>query len=957
MNPIYKFYLYTDADISKVGGMEYGKAVDSTNGTMRDYPEYNCTGYIPISPGCILFPANQKGNGAFFDRNKKYCGTYPYIELSGEVKAPDNAVYVRMNIHNTVANQYTLSMAKPVFPNYKDDLAKEYELETNQRFYRPKLSGKITFQLYDYDYIRAQSFETMFVLYIYKSNDLGASWSQYYKGKFMNTDCEFSDDDKKCTVQPDTLDEYNDVLAGLEKEYNLISLAPEIVRMNLDKRPLIQVYIPGDSVVSCFLGGDYWEQDANAVDNRNDLVNKYYFALCNLLKEIRITVNGTPTEANGVYAGRMSVGNINNTFTGTLSPDIANGYYIEASQQYAPPFFGVVLYRLIRRSDNQPMFTYTATLPGNQPWDNVTFTMQPVQGSGATGTVTAEMATYNIYARYLCDVDKINDLNTYALPTEDIVENNRNYKRAIGYAIDVAYISNNYSSNPTEWGLLEPGKYFMPPYSIWGQAFFPIARSTWRYASVWFGFSAFDWILEEQARKTYMLRDAYPVASCIQQILAQFAPGITHQATPEYSEFLYGNSSPLHNRKFTLLVTQKTNILVGDYDQPAQKAPTTLQQFTNMLRDCFRCFWYIEDGKFKIEHILWFRNGGSYSYNPVIGTDITQLRLRRNGKPWGFASSSWSFDKVDMPERYQFEWMDDVTKGFEGYPIDILSKYVTAGKIENVSVSGFTTDVDYMLLNPGEISKDGFALFAAVDSQYIPDNYSTGGAGVTANVESGGIFGNVLLTIGQTAAGTGFVQNNNISVPPGGSFRVRFSARLTTGTAQTLAVGVIASNSVTGIIAVNLTNQNQTFTFDLVNDMPNDMYPGFTIFSEQKVVGNVILVTDFTVEVRNQYKLPYWNYSINGLDYILQNGLMSWLYLQPQFYIYDLPARRVKINNSETYAQGIERKKKQVVEYPSNDDPNPMQLIKTYIGNGQVNKISITLHSRMNKVTLNYDTE
>lgn len=32
-----------------------------------------------------------------------------------------------------------------VNPNYKDDLALDYELETNQRFYRAKLSGKINF--------------------------------------------------------------------------------------------------------------------------------------------------------------------------------------------------------------------------------------------------------------------------------------------------------------------------------------------------------------------------------------------------------------------------------------------------------------------------------------------------------------------------------------------------------------------------------------------------------------------------------------------------------------------------------------------------------------------------------------------------------------------------------------------------------------------------------------------
>lgn len=68
----------------------------------------------------------------------------------------------------------------------------------------------------------------------------------------MKTDCTFNDDDKTVEVQPETVDEYNNVLAGLEKEYNLIELAPEIQFINIKKRPLIQIYVPGDSIVSCF---------------------------------------------------------------------------------------------------------------------------------------------------------------------------------------------------------------------------------------------------------------------------------------------------------------------------------------------------------------------------------------------------------------------------------------------------------------------------------------------------------------------------------------------------------------------------------------------------------------------------------------------------------------------------------------------------------------------------------
>lgn len=713
-----------------------------------------------------------------------------------------------------------------VCPNYKDDLTLDYELETNQRFYRAKLSGKINFVRADYDIINNAPFDSEFFLYIEKSDDWGQTYNQYYKAKFMKTDCTFNDDDKLVTVQPETIDQYNDVLAGLEKEYNLIELAPQIEFLTIRKRPLIQIYVPGDSIVSCFLGGTNWEQDANATTDQNALVGTYHFALCNILKEIQITPNGSPSAIGGLYIGRMKTGANANNFEGNLYPELNVDYYIYISQQRIEglPFGGVIV-EIRKRSDDTVMFRYSKAT--TSPFDTLEFDLTAVEGSGATGTMHADMKSYNIYARYLVDVDKIDDLDTYPLSSDDIVDNNRNYRRAIGYAIDVAFISNNFSDTPTEWGLADSGKYFEPPYSIYGQTFYPIARSTWRYASLWFGFYLMDWILEEKARKAYTLRDAFTLSSCINVLLKEFAPRVTHEATPEYSQFLYNTNNPISGQSFKLLISQKSNIINGEYQTPAQKAPVTLQQIMTMLRDIYKCYWYIEDGKFKIEQINWFRNGGSYGYNPIIDYDLTQLENVRNGKKLAFATSEYSFDKVDMPERYQFEWMDDVTTPFEGLPIEITSKYVTAGKIEEINISNFTSDIDLMLLNPGAISSDGFALFAAV-------------------------------------------------TPSGGG----------------------------------------------------------------------------------QLELPFTRRTVDNVEYYLQNGYLAFINIQPTYWVYDMPARNFKINNTPNYAIGIERKKKQTLNFPAGTtDPNPMRLVKTYIGNGEIDKISVNLCSRNIKATLKYDTE
>lgn len=834
MNPIYRFGF---VNTFFVDGFAVG-----TDGTHTS-PNYSYTKeYIPVSniyPRKLFMSTAPENAGVWYDSNKNIISNFGSNPPAANVEfdIPNNAYYVRVNftLSSRRAGSAWLRLGTMdadnyiapyiVHPNYKDDLAKEYELETNQRFYRAKLSGKLSFIRDDYDYINNKPFDTTFLLLIEKSNDGGKTWTSYYSGQFMKTDCTFIDYDKKVTVQPDTIDEYNDVLAGLEKEYNLITLAPAIQRITINKRPLIQIYVPGDSIVSCFLGGTNWEQDANATTDQNALVRTYHFALCNILKEIQITSHGSPAVISGLYTGRMATGATPGVFTGNLYPELNVNYYIFISQQTIDSTpFGIALVEIRRRSDDVAMFRYQKATTA--PFDTLEFDLTAVDGSGATGTMHADMKSYNIYARYLVDVEKIGDLDTYPLPTDDIIDNNRNYRRAIGYAIDVAFISNNFSDTPTEWGLADNGKYFAPPYSIYGQTFYPIARSTWRYASLWFGFYLMDWILEEQARKAYTLRDAFPVASCISVLLNQIAPGIKHEATAEYSQFLYGSSNPISGLTFRLLVSQKTNIINGEYQQPAQKAPTTLQQFTNMLRDCFKCYWYIDGGKFKIEHIQFFKNGGSYGGGAIISRDLTKEINLRNGLPWAFNTSEYSFDKVDLAERYKFEWMDDVTTPFEGLPIQVISKYVTPGKIEEINISNFTSDIDMMLLNPGNMSSDGFALFAAV--------------------------------------------------PP------------TSG---------------------------------------------------------------------SQWILPFTRQTINGVEYFLQNGYLAFINLQSPYWMYDLPARRVSVNGSEVNAYGIERKKKQTFSFPATDDPNPMQLIKTYIGNGQIDKLSVNLHSRSIKATLKYDTE
>ena len=725
--------------------------------------------------------------------------------------------------------------ANPVF---SDDVTLDYELENNQRFYRAKLSGTFKFVRQDFAKIMAAAFDTVYYFYIEKSNDWGQTWTQYYKSMFMRTDCTINDDDQVVTVQPNPIDQYNDVLAGLEKEYNLISLAPEIKRITLQKRPLIQIYIPGENIVSCFLGGMSWEQDANPVSDIGELESIYHFAKIVNVASITLSA-GTPkntseqqyldanpwiNEAVGTYVGELSG---EYRFTNNLT-----GYYIKADNPGNTGPYSLYNPQGKKMADTAMFTTIDPTAYGaNFAFE---YRYEKTESDGETYDYTFDFLyqyiglNVPIMGRYLLDVETILDLTTYPLPTDDIVGNNRNYRRAIGYAVSgTIVLSTNFSDMPTEYGLADNGRYYRPPYSIYGQKFYPIARTHWENYSIWFAFHVFDENLERQGRKPYTLRDCYPISSVISVLLQQFAPGIVHEPEPHYSRFLYRDENPITGDEFRLFVSPKSNILVGDYQSPVQKAPATLKQFLDMLRNTFQLYWHIEGNKFCIEHISYYRNGGTYDGNPIVGYDLTQLENIRNGKKRAYGTSEYTFDKEDMPERYQFTWGDDVTDAFEGQPMQIISKYVQPGKIEEINIGGFNPDIDLMLLNPEAMSQDGFALFSA------------------------------------------------------------------------------------------------TYNYQM-----------------------------------QQYELPFVRRDIDNVTYYLQNGFMAMVNLQPQYWLYDMPAKNLIVNGVQVWAYGIQRRKSQILTFPiGNNDPNLFRQVKTYIGNGQIDKLSINLSSRMAEATLKYDTE
>ncbi len=179
---------------------------------------------------------------------------------------------------------------------------------------------------------------------------------------------------------------------------------------------------------------------------------------------------------------------------------------------------------------------------------------------------------------------------------------------------------------------------------------------------------------------------------------------------PSLINYVTGEASFVNNLK----LYQKSDIKRPNATNPATKAETNFMKlFSDVLR-IFNCGYFMEGNTLRVEHISWFEK--NQNLNLVdIAIDTKQTSLRGTRK--------YSYDKTKLPKFEYFEWMDEVSKEFEGTPIwydngcveddDDLADSLT-NRVENT-----TTDMLYCFTNSGSgsgVSDSGFVI-VATDSQ------------------------------------------------------------------------------------------------------------------------------------------------------------------------------------------------------------------------------------------------
>ena len=612
------------------------------------------------------------------------------------IKLKINGVYTQEDVH----------------PVFGDDIKINISREENQIFRREKIEGTFKFVNKDFDLIYECSIFTKFTLEIYREDVYVGS------ADFIRTDCEFNLDDKICSVKLTTKDIYEKILNGYDNKYNLVKLAPQRESVTMTKRAVLQFYVRGENVVTNVVGGVHYEQSCKEVYDASELRNTYHF--------------------EGYLP--LSYIYINNVIDATAPSDVLGGYFIDKSiggsaaiiyvNKENPRYriqltYNLAAWVLLLIDSTTDKTLASSELPNVQSGSQaITFVKAGSSGGDyASGTYNSDG---DLYCRLL--LPKQSDNSFQRSMDNDITDYDSNYPYvrsvSLGQFAPKMKMVVDKSTTPTEWGIDSEGTYFMYPtldadQQKKGVSPIPIGQSHWERMSSWLLSDDDVNDLVDDFDDTFVLKDSYPIWSAIAVLLNEIDDTITFEGTQDYSMFLYsGAMQELYSYDFlgcrnALHITPISNIKKTFYEQAAQRGEISLKQILDMLRNVYNCYWFIDsNNRLRIEHIVYFKNGNSYTNErPIPTIDVTNKKNLPTGEGWEFAQNSVEYETGKCPARYEFKWGDKCTYPFVGEPIDVKDIYLDASQKESVGIENFLADIDYIVSNPSGVSDDLFAVF------------------------------------------------------------------------------------------------------------------------------------------------------------------------------------------------------------------------------------------------------
>ena len=110
-------------------------------------------------------------------------------------------------------------------------------------------------------------------------------------------------------------------------------------------------------------------------------------------------------------------------------------------------------------------------------------------------------------------------------------------------------------------------------------------------------------------------------------------------------------------------------------------------------------------------------------------------------------------------------------------------------------------------------------------------------------------------------------------------------------------------------------------------------------------------------EAGGVYSLPFVNITLpNGDEYKVQNGYVAYTWLHPNYHRYSLPASLITLNEEDSTALSVTRRKIQDVEYPAVTIDSYLALVTTGLGDGKVLEFREDVNGEFVRVKIAHET-
>lgn len=876
-------------------------------------------------------------------------------------------------------------------PTYGDDLSVNIEMESDEWYRKRKLEGKLTFLREDYGWIMGCAFDGTFKLTVQSSNDGGATWQPYLEGTFSRANLEIDEDNQNVVLNGlNEGGEYNVIENGKDEEYDLMKIIPDgeakevqgevwpalaMVDLRSDSISQSDIYCGTHFVAAGLEDGVSagWNQHSNMTE---DFLPWHFMGL---YAEARVVMTDHSV-AEGYYCGEVNYGpnTVNNYTINSVSGEIAgnSNYYLQILVFNSSAGLRAAVY--VRDSATNPPVAAGIIDLGHPIY--IDYSPQSfVFKEGAPGVIyisgCESIEVYFHYIRAAMLLSSSEGVGTNFLDTGDYYKGIYIFNNADnGLRV---YASHNTVEQPNGYRLIqgtgEQGttpQYFAPPDDQ--HDYIPLAEYNWTYGSLWYTIepSVENGLLDPTKVGSFRWTRCWTLGTCLDRLLRKITNNkVTFDQSEAGSQFLYSAVNPLtQGEPFEYLFTQKSNVMRPSLGgEGAARCIVRLEWFLEFLRNALNCYWWLEERNggtyaFRVEHVEWFRRGGSYTGQMDAWFNLTEIKTRRNFPRHGEAAKhlddqlhKYSYEMNGMAEKYLFSWQGDGgSDAFKGNPMWFKAGWVEKGTSESKEVDNIFADLSWLMLNAGSdtaSSKNfegifvfgGYRADATVqwsENSHPEEQYWVLTSGIFINAMY-----NIWLTIpeGETVDVT--IDDLSGSLDPMPTIHVG----TWTGTGRPQCISLYDRYSF---------QHEMTLRIDFGND-----YSQVEIHRLHAMTGQV-------------YNVPN---VLNRLteDGYLQNGPLAWPWLQCEFLHYDIPAQRWgykydDLDALDSHEDGWEtdgtvklRKKQEVPLLPLPTKSDEEDLDKGVIGGlkdsqgqlqtGIVKSAKINIASRNASLTLMYD--